>query len=588
MGNSKNTRKLKIIFLFFIITLGFFVFSATLLYIASAPRTLPKTVATESNSALRGSIISKDGFTLSSSKKLYKAVVDTRNIDPGKKDLFIKLFSIYSKSSQKEIKKRLNSYFGHVILSYKLDSKTAKRLKELARKLYRLGVFVTYEDPRTSKSFLHGLSIVESGEYRSFPNGDILTPVVGYIKKVEKNGITKVKGVKGLEEYYEQQLSPIQDSMITGPKDVANNIILNRESKIIKRIDGYSIHHNIPLKLQKAVENILDIYKKELDSDEIIAAVMESGTGKILTLASSNRFNPNSISKKDYPALNILAVEYAYEPGSVIKPITFALLLKKKKINPYDLVRTYRGRYKIGKKVITDTHKYEWLSAEDTIVHSSNIGMAQLAQKLTPIEFYKGLKSFGFSQKSGIDLLHEHSGDIPSLQKFKSKIYKATAGYGYGMRANFIQLMKAYNVFNNNGKMVTPYIANYFSNSQKLFKAINQKDIQTLPISVAKRVQKILIKTVNKGTGKNAQIDGLVIGGKTGTAHIAKSGRYENSYNSSFFGFANDKSNHYTIGVLVKKPKKRNNYFASQTAVPIFREIVEELIENGYLKQEIE
>ena len=80
-----------------------------------------------------------------------------------------------------------------------------------------------------------------------------------------------------------------------------------------------------------------------------------------------------------------------------------------------------------------------------------------------------------------------------------------------------------------------------------------------------------------------AKIDGLEIGGKTGTAHIAEGGKYVRKYNSSFFGFANDKKNKFTIGILVREPKKPYHYFASVSAVPIFKEVVLRLIEEGYL-----
>jgi cell division protein FtsI (penicillin-binding protein 3) len=249
------------------------------------------------------------------------------------------------------------------------------------------------------------------------------------------------------------------------------------------------------------------------------------------------------------------------------------------------MVKTYNGRYKVGKKIIKDEHKYPYLSAEDIIVHSSNIGISILAQRLDGFEFYSGLKDFGFSQKSGIDLSNEHKGSIPSIRKLNSIIYKTTASYGYGLNVNFIQLLKAYNVFNNNGKLVEPKIASYFSNKYgNSYRVERKKPKSILPPQIAKRVQKILVKTVNEGTGKKAKIDGFIIGGKTGTAHIVKHGSYGNFYNSSFFGFANGKNNRFTIGVTVIEPKKKYTYFASLTAVPVFREIVENLIEEQYLK----
>ena len=94
---------------------------------------------------------------------------------------------------------------------------------------------------------------------------------------------------------------------------------------------------------------------------------------------------------------------------------------------------------------------------------------------------------------------------------------------------------------------------------------------------------RILRKTVLKGTAKKAFVDGVFTAGKTGTAHIAKNGVYEHIYHSSFFGFANDKRHKYTIGVLVINPKTK--YFASQTAVPIFKKSVEVLIDRKWLQK---
>ena len=248
-------------------------------------------------------------------------------------------------------------------------------------------------------------------------------------------------------------------------------------------------------------------------------------------------------------------------------------------------MRIYGGKFKIGKKVIKDSHKFDWLSAEDVIVHSSNVGIAQLAQKLDYIDYYNGLKKFGFSKPSGIDLPYEHTGIIPRIYKLKKEIYKAVTAYGYGIRTNFMQLLKAYNVFNNNGRSITPKIAEYYQDAYaEKYYTLDKSYKQVIPVDIAKRVQKILIKTVMKGTGRNARVQGITIGGKTGTAHIAQNGKYSDLYNSSFFGFANDKNHSYTIGVLVRRPTKEHYYYASLTAVPIFKKVVEEMIEEGYLK----
>ena len=98
-------------------------------------------------------------------------------------------------------------------------------------------------------------------------------------------------------------------------------------------------------------------------------------------------------------------------------------------------------------------------------------------------------------------------------------------------------------------------------------------------------MKKILIKTVQEGTGTKAVTPGLEVGGKTGTAHIVEAGEYVYKYNTSFLGFANDAENGYTIGVVVIKPKR--NHFAAQTAVPVFKEIVDLMVDENYLKPNI-
>jgi len=275
------------------------------------------------------------------------------------------------------------------------------------------------------------------------------------------------------------------------------------------------------------MERMLDNMKIDLRAKEIILAIMDSKTGAVLSIASSNRYLPKHIKKSDYPSLNSSMIEYSFEPGSVMKVITFSLLLDKGLINPYDLVNGHNGRFKIGRKVITDEHKFDWLSAENVIVHSSNVGMAQLAQKLSGYEFNEGLKSFGFSQKSTPDLIYEKKGSIPSSKRLENEIYKATCSYGYGMRANLMQVLRAYSAFNNNGRMVYPKLVDSFIKTNgQIEKMPYEEEVQVIRSSTAQKIKNILIKTVNKGTGKKARTPGIIVGGKTGTAHIVEKGKY--------------------------------------------------------------
>ena len=584
---SQNSSQSKVYVVFLLIVLGIFIFLTVIFYRSSIERRLPKLQSSDYTSAMRGSILSQDGFSLASSQKLFKAMVDTRNIDPNKKELFIKLYTLYSGDDPKRIRKILAKK-GLVTLSYEIDAKGAAYLKELARKLYRNKVFIAYQDPKTGIVSTQGMSIIESGERRIYMASDALTPAIGYIKKIEIDGITKVEGVKGIEKVYDNLLSSTQDELTKGPRDLANTIILSKDAELSRRIDGYNVVLNIPLKLQKTLEKMALSKMNDLMAKEVVIGIMEAKSGAVVSLVSTSRYNPSNITKKDYQALNSTASEYAYEMGSVMKPFIFALLLKAGKIDPLEIINVYGGKYKLGKRTITDSHKNDTLSAQDVIVESSNVGMIQIVDRLSEFELYNGLLEFGFSKKSGIDLSYEQVGNMPSISKLKNKVYKSTLSYGYGVQATFIQLLSAYNAITNDGVMVTPRIASHLEKDSKTYKYKEQEFTQILSKAQAQKMKDILIKVVESpnGTARRTQIPGLIIGGKTGTAHIATSGGYSDKrYNANFFGFVRDaKGKEYTIGVLVREPMKPYPYYyASWSALPIFRSTIELMVENGYL-----
>lgn len=599
---ENNQKRRKIIFSVSLIALILSIIVFSIFRTISEKRTLPSLRATKNELAVRGNIISQDNFNLVSSKKIYKASIDTRYLDPNKKELFLNLFSIYSGIEYKQLSNKLKEVEkspGLVVLSYNIDSRAAKNLRELDIKLNQLNVFI----PRKggSLSLIRRLEVSESGEKRTFSYEDTLTPILGYNRKFEdKNGKTKVEGVKGLEKAYNTNLNDAKDGILKGFRDVISYIYFDKHSTMSHRIDGYSLHLNIPLKLQKNNEATLDNHKKRTHADEILLTIMESRTGKIISMASSNRFNPEKIKQSDIPFLNVNTVEYQFEPGSVIKPLSIALVMDKGRLRKNEFFPAYnhssaKGAYPIGKFTIKDDHAFPKgnLSLDDIVIFSSNIGTLQIAQRLTGPEFYEGMKKFGFTQKTGIDLPFEKRGVMPKLWQFsvgdkqkKDNIYKATVSFGQGMTSTFIQLIKAYSVFNNDGAMVTPQIVSHLSrNGQRLDSPFLKLPEPVISKETALEMKRMLIKTVQEGTGKSARIDGLEIGGKTGTAQIAGGKGYLKKYISSFVGFVNDdKGNSYTIGVTVINPLPvRPYYYASQSAVPVFKEIIQNLIKLNYL-----
>ncbi|EHE0266280.1 penicillin-binding protein 2 [Campylobacter coli] len=589
MQEHKKNRVSKVAFAYCMALFFMIIFLSSTFFLTSK-RHIPNTEKDQHSLALRGNIITKDNFTITSSRQIYRAEIDLRSINKDKFDLFLKLFQIYSGISDDEIadiKKRIQkqkkrSY--HFILSQNLDSKQASYLRDLAKKLYIQGFFKAFTN-NLGKVETRGLSIIEHEEDRIYISKDALTPAIGYTKMVldPQSGILKNVGVKGLEKYYDDCLSPLQNEKIQGLKDIGGNIILNLNSLQQKKIDGCLLYLNISLKLQKSIEKAIDGRNEDLKANEIIVGVMDSKTGQILALASSRRYDPQNRGK-DLSVLNASAIEYGYEAGSVIKPFIFTTALRLGKLKTDEVINTYGGAYKLGRFTIRDDHKMDQMTMEEVIRYSSNIGMIQIAKRLSNLEIIAGLKIFKFGEKSGIDLPYEQKGEIPNSKRLRD-IEKSVLSYGYGLKTTFIQLLAAYNVFNNNGVYITPHLAEKFYQDGRFVSL--EEDIKKeviLTPQAAQTMQKILIDVIEKGTGKKAITQGIIVGGKTGTARIAeRQGYTSNRYNASFFGFANDTKHNYTIGVLVRNPTKPYSYYAAQSALPMFKDVVDILINEDFL-----
>ena len=553
--------KIPFVYILFSI-LVFFLFTVFVYFSISKPKSYfnPKIVKIES--AIRGNI-KTNSFTLAKSEKIYSVYINPKYILSNKRQMFVDLFSIYTGIDKNKLLNKIISHKKRVLLA-KVDLKTKQQLVYLRKILDYYRVFVSINGIRRAYD-IENVIYLDKEKYealfkRVYPYKDTFEPFLGRYLKSE------ARGDNGIEYYYDNILKPQKNGFITGYRDVSGNIIYDKNSIVIYPVNGNDLDLNINLILQKRIEKLLDEAKSLYNAKEVIAAVMETKTGKIIAIATSNRYNPAHIKKEDIPNMKINAIRYLFEPGSVMKPIIYAILLKHNKVNSFEILNGYNGEWKPKwrKTPIRDDESFISIKAEDVLVYSSNIGISQLALRLSAKELYEGLKSFGFSEYSGIDLPYELKGMIRRIREYRYPIYKSTSAYGYGIMVNFIQLLKAYNTFNNNGIIIIPKIANVQTTSKKI-----------LSSKTANEILRILRKTVLKGTAKKAYIDGIFTAGKTGTAHISLNNKYEEIYNSSFFGFANDKKHKFTIGVTfldIKAPFP--NYFASQSAVPLFKKIV--------------
>lgn len=332
-----RNRSVILLFSFIFIALlflGIFLFTIALT-VMSSRQTDSKFVTVE-NKSVRGKVISADNFVLSYSQKLFRAEINTRSIDPKKRDLFVKLFSIYSGMSEKEILQKFvnkagKSIQGRIVLNENIDVRLASDLKSLGYKMANLDIFRPL-DPK-KPHLIYGLDILPGSESRHFPHHNLLTPIIGYVQTEVNDDYKTPVGIKGLEKSYASYLEPEMNGLIKGKRDILGTPLRDGESQQQHRVDGMNLHLNINLDFQRSVEKVLDEMKAQVAAEEIMVAVMNSETGELLSLATSERFDPKHIQQKDVKSLNPNFSEYLYEPGSVMKPLTLAIAIDRGKVD---------------------------------------------------------------------------------------------------------------------------------------------------------------------------------------------------------------------------------------------------------------
>ncbi|TLD99039.1 penicillin-binding protein 2 [Helicobacter muridarum] len=437
-----------------------------------------------------------------------------------------------------------------------------------------------------------GLDITVSQVEREYPFNELMQPLLGFTNYTKRtidgrlfDDKLRFVAQSGIEKYRDGILSPKRDGRVTGLADRSGNIILNNNSQSNEREDGFNIKLTIPLSFQAKLQSIVEVANKQYKTQQIVAGIMDPSTGEILALASSSTFNPNrgQRSKNITTAMRVAAAERSFEPGSTIKPLVFSYLIDNKKINLSERIDLNDGIYKLRTFTIRDSTPLKSATPEYILIKSSNIGMTKLTKNLSGAQMRELFETFGVGQATGVDIANEATGLLPKANILSREVEKGAASYGYGLRMSFMQLLRGYAVFNNGGFLVSPHITKYFiSPNDKILYPSLEEPRQVISEQTANFMQNLLQRVVREGTAKNADVEGLIIGGKTGTAREKEGG--ETIYNGSFFGYASDGTKTYTIGVVAYGSQASEDYYAGQTAAPIFARVAQLLADEGYLK----
>ncbi len=250
------------------------------------------------------------------------------------------------------------------------------------------------------------------------------------------------------------------------------------------------------------------------------AIVMNPYSGDILAMASLPGFDPNL--KPDSAAtgrLN-LAISSIIEPGSTFKPFVMAAALQEHKLTTRKKFFCENGAWRMPNgRVLRDCHGYGWLTAEDVIVKSSNIGIAKVAALLGAKQLYRYMRAFGFGERTGITLPGELAAGVRHVSKWTS-YSMGSVPMGQEIAVTPLQLITAYAALANGGLLMKPRIVKAARSTKSVLPASIRIRKRAITPEVAATMRRILGKVVARGTGRRARMKEYALGGKTGTSQM--------------------------------------------------------------------
>ncbi|MDH5429551.1 MAG: penicillin-binding protein 2, partial [Nitrospirota bacterium] len=253
--------------------------------------------------------------------------------------------------------------------------------------------------------------VVTREPHRFYPKGALVSHVLGFA------GIDS-QGLEGIEFQYEDYLRG-EKNLVQYQRDALGRTIAPlSNSKTFGAPTGYHITLSIDEVIQFIAEEELAsaVEKTRAKSGSIV--IMDPRTGAILAWALHPTFDPNHFKKFSAKDWRNRAVTDPYEPGSTLKVVIAAAALEEKVMEPDTLIYGGEGQMSVAGTIVHDPAKSGWMTFQDAIAHSSNVGAIKVAVELGPSRVYKYLQDFGFGEKTGIDLPGESSGILREPSKW--------------------------------------------------------------------------------------------------------------------------------------------------------------------------
>ncbi len=472
-----------------------------------------RTTATETLSAERGSIYTKDGEALAQNIASYKLIAyldpkrTTDKDNPqhvvNKEETAEKLAPILGMTKE-EILKYLSK---EDVYQTEFGSK-GKGLSEITKN-------------KIEALDLPGLDFIESYK-RYYPKGDFASYTVGYAKTEtdEETGEENIVGEMGIEKYYNKILKG-EDGYVQYQKDLQGYRIADTPERRKEASQGKDIYLTLDSQIQFFVEQAINNADIDYDWEWFNITIMDAKTGALLATATSPSFDPNIRNITNYLDPTVSS---PYEPGSTMKTFTYMAAMEN---GVYNGQETYlSGVYTTTDGTqIGDWDRNGWgtITFDKGYAMSSNVGVINLINRhMNSAMLREYFKKLGFGRKTGISLPNEEAGSLNF--KYETEIYNA--GFGQGITTTPIQNVKAMTSLTNDGMLLEPFVVKKIVDPDTNEVILKNKRTEIERVASTETVQKMLQlmdDCVNGigNTGSGFRIPSGELIGKTGTAQIA-------------------------------------------------------------------
>ncbi len=411
---------------------------------------------------------------------------------------------------------------------------------------------------------------------RVYPQGPVASHLVGFA------GLD-AQGLEGLELAYDRILKG-EPGWRWLARDARRRPVGAWEGQRVAPRDGLELVLTIDTSIQFIAERALDQAYHKWRAQGASIVVMDPKSGEVLALANRPTFDPNQFEQVPAEARRNRAVTDTFEPGSVFKVVTAAIALAKGVTRPDEKFYCENGSYQVAGRILHDYRPHGWLTFQEVIAYSSNIGTTKVALRLEPRSIYEGILAFGFGPPTGVGLPGEVGGTVKPPSRW-SRPSITCIPIGQEVTVTALQLAQGISVVANGGILVKPWILREIRHPSgavvQSFKPPASRKVLDPPIAAT--LKNILAGAVQYGSGKLAAPPGFTAAGKTGTAQkVEPNGLYSQSrYMASFIGFTPVEDPRLIIVVVIDEPQPLHT--GGVVSAPVFAQVAAETL--AYLQQ---